>query len=83
MAISRLVVLRSVIFCRAISSNWVLVICPTFSRLGSLAPLATWAICLSSTDAGGVLVTNVKERSAKTVISTGMMVPSWPAVRAL
>ena len=37
----------------------------------------------SSTAAGGVLVMNVNERSSKTVISTGMMVPLCAWVWAL
>ena len=42
-------------------------------------PIA-WRI---STAAGGVLVTKVNDRSSKTVISTGMVVPMSPAVCAL
>jgi len=38
---------------------------------------------LSSTAAGGVLVTKVKERSLYTVITTGITRPAWCWVRAL
>ena len=34
-------------------------------------------------EAGGVFRTNVKERSSKTVISTGTMLPAWLAVFSL
>ncbi|OPY10265.1 MAG: hypothetical protein A4E67_00620 [Syntrophaceae bacterium PtaB.Bin038] len=56
---------------------------PTVSRFGSLAPLAILAACFRSTDTGGVFVTKVKERSAYTVITTGMIMPSCLAVMAL
>src|SRR5581483_3731696 len=36
-----------------------------------------------STDAGGVFVTNSKERSSKIVSSTGMIVPTWLRVDSL
>src|SRR3954453_264823 len=42
-------------------------------------PMA-WRI---STAAGGVLVTNVNDRSSKTVITTGIVVPMSPDVAAL
>jgi hypothetical protein len=56
-----------------------LVTCPTFFLFGSPDPFSMPAAFLSSTDAGGVLSTNVKERSAYTVMMTGMMSPAWPA----
>ena len=37
----------------------------------------------SSTGVGGVFSTNVNVRSSKTVISTGMIVPTWASVAAL
>ena len=37
----------------------------------------------SRTEAGGVLVMKVKDRSANTVMTTGMTIPSWDAVFAL
>ena len=60
-------------------------IVPTFSRFGSPEPLSIPAACLISTAAGGVFVMKVNERSSKTVISTGMIVPppAWSCVCAL
>src|SRR3954452_7029916 len=49
---------------------------PTLSRLGSLEPFSSPTACLMSTAAGGVLTTNVNERSSKTVITTGTVVPA-------
>ena len=37
----------------------------------------------ASSDAGGVFVTKVNEVSSNTVISAGIIVPAWFAVRAL
>ena len=48
---------------------------PTLLRFGSPEPLSSPIACLISTAAGGVFVMNVNERSSKTVISTGMIVP--------
>src|SRR5437588_4503347 len=56
---------------------------PTLSRLGTAEPLGTPAALRSSSAAGGVLSTKLNERSSKTVISTGMMVPACAAVRSL
>ena len=50
---------------------------------GSADPFSRPAAFFKSTAAGGVLVMNVNERSAKTVITTGMMSPACCAVRAL
>src|SRR5688572_22233435 len=50
-------------------------IVPTFVRLGSPDPLSSPIACLIRTAAGGVFVMKVNERSSKTVISTGMIVP--------
>src|SRR5207237_10527366 len=51
--------------------------------LGSPEPFSTLAARLSRIDAGGVLVTNVKLRSAYAVMSTGMIRSPSLAVRAL
>src|SRR5580658_9406941 len=73
---SRLVVFRSTSFSLAISSTCFRVTLPTLVRFGSAEPLTIPAARLSSSDAGGVLVTNVKLRSLYTVTSTGMIMPS-------
>src|SRR5438874_5724663 len=56
---------------------------PTFIRFGSPEPLSSRSASLIRTAAGGVFVMKVKERSSKTVISTGMMRPFWSPVWAL
>ena len=56
---------------------------PTLLRLGSPDPFSMPMAWRISTAAGGVLVMNVKERSSKTVISTGIVVPMSFAVWAL
>src|SRR2546423_4129153 len=56
---------------------------PTFSRCGSPEPFSMLMAWRIRTAAGGVLVTNVNERSSKTVISTGIVVPMSFAVCAL
>src|SRR3989440_5283630 len=56
---------------------------PTLVRFGSPEPLSSRSASLMRTAAGGVFVMNVKERSSKTVISTGVMRPFWSAVCAL
>src|SRR6266508_181597 len=56
---------------------------PTLSRFGSADPFSRLSASLISTAAGGVFVMKVKERSSKTVISTGMMRPFSCAVCAL
>ena len=55
---------RSASLRSAISRSWAWVIVPTFVRLGSPEPLPMRSACLISTAAGGVLVTNVNERSS-------------------
>src|SRR5262249_34348913 len=75
-AASRSVQFKSGSLVLAISSTCFLVTLPTFCLLGSPEPLSTPAALNKSTDAGGVLVTNVNERSEKTVITTGMINPS-------
>src|SRR5437773_1176178 len=56
---------------------------PTLVRFGAPEPLSSRSASLIRTAAGGVFVMNVKERSSKTVISTGVMRPFWSAVCAL
>ena len=56
---------------------------PTFSRFGSPEPFSSRSASLIRTAAGGVFVMKVKERSSKTVISTGVIRPFWSAVWAL
>ena len=67
---------RSGSFVSAILRTWSRLIVPTFSRLGSPEPFSMPIACLIRTAAGGVLVMKVKDRSSKTVISTGMIVPA-------
>ena len=50
---------------------------------GSPAPFATLAAFLSNTAAGGVFVIKVKDRSWKTVMTTGIIIPASLTVRAL
>src|ERR1700734_871470 len=68
---------RSGIFSLAISSTCFSVILPTLFLLGSADPLAILTARLISTGTGGVFVMNVKDRSEKIVITTGMISPSW------
>ena len=51
--------------------------------LGSPEPFSTPAAFLSKTAAGGVLVMKSNERSSYTLITTGIIIPAWSAVRAL
>src|SRR3954451_3912294 len=75
--------LRSCSFFSAIARSWSWLMRPTFSRCGSPEPFSMPMAWRMSTAAGGVLVMKVKERSSKTVISTGIVVPMSPAVWAL
>src|SRR3954463_6210130 len=75
--------LRSCSFFSAIARSWSWLILPTFSRCGSPEPFSMPIAWRMSTAAGGVLVMKVNERSSKTVISTGIVVPMSPAVWAL
>ena len=59
---------RSFILVSAISLNADLLTDPVFCRSGSELPFSTPADFRSRSDAGGVLVMNVKDRSSKTVI---------------
>src|SRR3712207_3439717 len=77
------VAFRSGILRSAIWRTWSRVIVPTLFRFGSPDPLSRPMACLIRTAAGGVFVMKVNERSSKTVISTGMIVPFSPWVWAL
>src|SRR5262245_61536778 len=74
---------RSGSFVFAMSSTCFLVTVPTLFLFGSADPFAMFAARFSSTDAGGVLVMKVYDRSAYTVTTTGMIRPSSFAVREL
>src|SRR5205807_1722421 len=76
-------VFRSASFTSAISRIWLRVTFPSFFLFGSPEPFSMPAAFLRSTDAGGVFVTKVNVRSAKTVISTGTIVPTCLAVLSL
>src|SRR5258707_12132978 len=76
-AASRSKQFRSGILILAISSTCFSVILPTLFLFGSAEPFARFTARLISTGTGGVLVMNVKERSEKMVITTGMISPSW------
>src|SRR5689334_24606114 len=82
-AASIVVAFRSGIFVSAICRSCAEVSVPTLVLCGSLLPLSTPAAFLISSGAGGVLVTNVNDRSSKIEISTGMMLPRWDSVAAL
>src|SRR3954471_16812193 len=75
--------LRSCSFFSAIARSWAWLIVPTFSRCGSPEPFSMLIAWRISTAAGGVLVMKVNDRSSKTVISTGIVVPMSFAVWAL
>src|SRR6266513_2227237 len=84
LAASRSLALRSGIFVLAISATCASVTLPTVpSRPGVIAPLSTPAAWRRSTGVGGVFKMNVNDRSSKTVISTGTIVPRWFSVCAL
>src|SRR3954454_5396451 len=75
--------LRSLSFFSAIARSWSWLILPTFSRCGSPEPFSIPIAWRMSTAAGGVLVMKVNERSSKTVMTTGIVVPRSPCVWAL
>src|SRR5436853_7697872 len=77
------VVLRSGIFVRAMSSICLRVMRPILSRLGRAEPFSMPTAFLIRSVAGGVLVMKVKERSAKTVMTTGIFISPMLAVLAL
>src|ERR1700709_1410367 len=56
---------------------------PTTVLPGAVEPLARPAFWRRRTGVGGVFSTNENVRSSKTVISTGMMVPTCDSVAAL
>src|SRR5688500_6282012 len=78
-ACSTLVVFMSCIFSSASSRSCFWVTLPTLVLFGSLEPapgflvVGSPAAFLRRTDAGGVFITKVKDRSEKTVITTGMI----------
>src|SRR4051812_25228732 len=74
---------RSGSFFSAIWRTWASVIVPTLVRFGSPEPFSMPIAWRIRTAAGGVFVTNVKERSSKTVMTTGIVVPASPCVWAL
>src|SRR6202011_4756863 len=75
--------LRSFILISAISRNFSRLMDPTLVLLGVAPPFSTPAAFLSRSGTGGVLVMNVNERSSWMVISGGMAMPPWWAVRWL
>ena len=83
-AASTLAAVRSADFDFAMSRTCARVTFPTLSLFGTLLPLGTPAALRSSTEAGGVFVMKVNERSENTVITTGIGKPcSSSCVRAL
>ena len=56
---------------------------PAFSRGVSDEPFSIPAACRSRNGVGGVLVTNVNDRSSKIEISAGMIWPRWFSVFSL
>src|SRR6185369_4646473 len=83
MAASTEAALRSGIFFLAISSTCALVRLPTLVLLGTAEPLAIPTAFMIKMGTGGVGVMKVKERSAYTVMTTGVIVPSSAWVFAL
>ena len=75
---------RSGHFCVATSSNCARLTLPTLLVLGFGEPFLILATFISNTDAGGVFLINLNERSAYTVMITGIGKPSsMPCVSAL
>ena len=83
MAASSEPALRSGIFCSAIFATCSLVIFATFVLLGTPEPLSMPQAFFRRTAAGGVFVMKENERSAYTVITTGMIRPMSFFVRSL
>src|SRR3954465_9135990 len=83
MAPSRSMALRSGILVSAISRTCALVTLPALSVRGFAAPFSMPAACRSRNGVGGVLVTNVNDRSSKIEISAGITMPRWFSVAAL
>src|SRR5215210_5430613 len=69
---SRLVVFKSGIFNLAISSTLAREMVPTLTLFGVPDPFGTPEAFFRRSAAGGVFVSKVNERSAKTVITTGI-----------
>src|SRR3954447_25454306 len=82
-AASRSLALRSASLVCAISRTCSRVTVATFVLCGSPEPFSTPAALSSSRAAGGVLVMNVNDRSSKTEISTGTIIPRCDSVCAL
>src|SRR5215218_7960270 len=80
---SRSLALRSAILVWAISRTWSRVTEATLVLCGSPEPFSTPAALSSMRAAGGVLVTNVNDRSSYTEISTGITLPRCDSVAAL
>ena len=80
---SSVLALRSRIFISAIFWTEALEMVATFVLLGTPEPDSMLHSFLIRTAAGGVLVTKVKERSAYTVMTTGMIRPMSFLVRSL
>src|SRR5699024_1530983 len=76
MAASMLAAFRSGILVSAILRTSSLLMVATLVLLGTPEPDSMLQAFLISTAAGGVLVTKVKERSAYTVMMTGMIMPT-------
>src|SRR5205807_9596510 len=74
---------KSFILISAISRTLARGIVPAVARPGVPLPLSILAAFLIRSAAGGVLVTKLKERSSKIVISAGITMPDWLAVRSL
>ena len=75
-AASRVAAFRSGIFFSAISRTWARVMVPTLVLLGTPEPLSMPMAYMLSMGVGGVLVMKVKERSAYTVMTTGILKPA-------
>src|SRR5712691_12398571 len=74
---------RSFILVSAISRTLARRIVPAVVRPAAPLPLSIPAAFLIRSAAGGVLVTKRNERSSKIVMSAGMTMPDWVAVRSL
>src|ERR1700691_3884292 len=66
---------KSFIFCSAISRTWALVTEPAISRPGVFEPLSSLAAFLRKCETGGWRISKVNERSAYTVMVTGIGAP--------
>src|SRR5271157_5507754 len=82
-AASSEVAFKSFIFILTISKTCLRLTLPTLSLFGIFEPEAMPAAFLSKMEAGGDLVIKVKDLSAKTVMTTGMIMPDCSRVAAL